>query len=185
MREKIKSKIASKASLRKSFKPVRKRCIKLNKITKSKTLKIFGINAAGIKSKTESFNEILSRLQPQIWMIEETKLKENENIKGEALKNFQVFYKSRHETQGGGLAIGINKMLESTFVNEGDEETEVMSVVVFVGKLQIRIIVGYGVQENATKDKKDKFWEFIENEVKLRCAITDTFPTTSDICQRW
>ena len=128
-------------------------------------LKVFGINAAGIKSKTDSFNEILTRVKPEIWMMEETKLKENENIKCEALNDYQVFYKSRQESQGGGLAIGVNKKLESTFVKEGDEGTEVMSIVVVVGKMQIRVLVGYGVQENATKDKKDKFWEFIENEV--------------------
>ena len=34
-----------------------------------------------------------------------------------------------------------------------------------MGNIPIRIIVGYGVQENAPKEKKDKFWEFIETEV--------------------
>ena len=166
MHEKLKNKITIKASLRKSCKkPVRKRCLKRNRITKSKTLKIFGINAAGIKSKTDSFNEILSRVKPEIWMMEETKLKDNEHIKCEALKDFQVYYKSRQESQGGGLAIGVNKNLESTFINEGDEETEVMSIVVDVGKVRIRVLVGYGVQENAPKEKKEKFWAFIENEV--------------------
>ena len=56
-------------------------------------------------------------------------------------------------------------MFESTFINEGDDGTEVMSVLVVVGNVPIRVIVGYGVQENATKEKKDKFWEFIEKEV--------------------
>ena len=167
MREKLKNKIAVKASIRKSRKKpvIRKRCQKRNTITKSKTLKIFGINAAGIKSKTDSFNEILSRVKPEIWMMEETKLRDNEKIKCDNLKDYQVFYKSRQESQGGGLAIGVSKILESTFVNEGDEGTEVMSIVVVVGKIEIRVLVGYGVQENASKEKKDKFWEFIENEV--------------------
>ena len=56
-------------------------------------------------------------------------------------------------------------MFESTFINEGDDDTEVMSVLVVVGNIPIRIIVGYGVQENASKEKKDKFWDFIEKEV--------------------
>ena len=98
-------------------------------------------------------------------MVEETKLKPHEKIKCESLNDFQVFYLSRQEAQGGGLALGVNKMFESTFITEGDDETEVMSVLVVVGSIPIRVIVGYGVQENASKEKKDKFWDFIEKEV--------------------
>ena len=139
--------------------------MKRNYKTKSKTLKLFGINAAGIKSKLQSFNEILSTVKPQIWMIEETKLKPHENLKCEAIDDFQVFYLSRQKSQGGGVALGVNKIFESTLLNEGDDETEVISVLVMVGSTAIRVIVGYGPQENASKDKKEKFWEIIENEV--------------------
>ena len=145
--------------------PSRKRTMKRNKKIINHILKLYGINAAGIKSKTESFNEVLSVLKPNIWMVEETKLKPNEDIKCEALNDFQVFYLSRQKSQGGGLALGVNKQLESTLINEGNDDTEVMSVLVVVGKVPIRIIVGYGVQENATKEKKDKFWDFIEKEI--------------------
>ena len=132
---------------------------------KSKTLKIFGINAAGIKCKIQSFNEILCKLKPQIWMIEGTKLKSHEHIECEALSDFQVFYLSRQKSQGGGLAVGVSKMFESTLLSEGDDETEAISVLVVVGEIQIRVIVGYGVQENASKEKKEKFWDFLEKEV--------------------
>ena len=52
-------------------------------------LRIFGVNAAGIKCKLDSFNDILKRLQPQIWAVQETKLKKNELIKCEAVNNFK------------------------------------------------------------------------------------------------
>ena len=48
-------------------------------------LRLFGINSAGIKSKSESFNQVLSQLKPHIWMVEETKLKPHDEIKGESL----------------------------------------------------------------------------------------------------
>ena len=35
---------------------------------------------------------------------------------------------------------------------------------VVLGKLAVRIIVGYGPQENSLKEKKEHFWEFIEEE---------------------
>ena len=56
-------------------------------------------------------------------------------------------------------------MFESTSINGGNDDTEVMSVLVLVGDIPIRIVVGYGVQENGSKEKKEKFWDFIEKEV--------------------
>ena len=63
-----------------------------------------------------SFNEILNNISPQMWMLQETKLKPNEQIKCEAAKAFQIFYLSRQKSQGGGLALGVLKDLESTLI---------------------------------------------------------------------
>ena len=86
-----------------------------NKIS---TLKLFGINCAGSKSKLDSFNNVLKRINPHIWTIQETKLKQNENLKGEISQKYQIFYLSRKEAQGGGLAIGVDKEIESTLVRK-------------------------------------------------------------------
>ena len=93
---------------------------------------MFGINSAGIKSKLKSFDDIISKLGPQIWTLQETKLKPNETIKCDILDNFQVYYLSRQESEGGGLAIGVTKDLESTLIREGDDQTEAMSVQVWL-----------------------------------------------------
>ena len=148
----------------KKVKRVRKRTIKRNKINKVNNLKIYGLNSAGIKCKVKSFNDMLLRLSPQIWMLEETKLKPSETIKCEALDQFQVFYLNRQSSQGGGLALGVTKDMESTLIKEGDDDTEAMAVQVRVGDLELRIVLAYGPQENALKDKKDRFWNFIEEE---------------------
>ena len=97
---------------------MRKRGLKRNKKITHNILKIFGINAAGIKSKLKSFDDVISRLKPHIWMIEETKLKPHEQLKGGSLDEFQVYYLSRQKSQGGGIALGINKMFESS--GDGD-----------------------------------------------------------------
>ena len=140
--------------------------MKRHKNIKHNNLKIFGINAAGIKSKLKSFDEVISRLKPHIWMIEETKLKPHEKITGGCLEEFQVYYLSRQNSQGGGVALGINKMLESTLISSGDDDIEVISVLVIVGDMPIRVIAAYGVQENASKEKKIRFWDFIEEEIR-------------------
>ena len=89
---------------------------------------MFGINAAGIKCKIDSLKNILKRLQPQIWAVQETKLKQSETLKGDEIDKFQMFYLYRKETQGGGLAIGIDKEIESTLVKEGDDTIEALVV---------------------------------------------------------
>ena len=106
-------------------------------------MKIFGVNSAGIKSKLKSFDDILTRICPQIWMLQETKLKPNEQIKCDSVKDFQVFYLSRQESQGGGLAIGVTKDLESTLIREGDDQTEALSVEVRVDDFPIRVITAF------------------------------------------
>ena len=63
--------------------------------------------------------------------------------------------------------MGVDKNFESTLINQGNDDTEVISVQVVVGEVPIRVILGYGPQESAEKEKKDKFWEFVENEINL------------------
>ena len=127
--------------------------------------KIYGINAAGIKSKLKSFQTVLADLKPTIFMIQETKLRANETIKCEALSSYQVYYQNRQFSQGGGVALGVNKDLKSTLISEGDQDTEAISVKVFFKELSVRAISAYGPQENAIKEKKESFWNFIEKEV--------------------
>ena len=132
-----------------------------NKISK---LKLFGINSAGLKSKLDSFNAILKQINPQIWTVQETKLKEKENLKGEIGQKYQIFYLSRKEIQGGGLAIGVDKEIESTLVREGDDHIEALVVQIVIDELPIRVVVAYGPQESDLKEKKDQFWRFLEEE---------------------
>ena len=142
----------------------RKRNIKRNRIIDA-NFSVFGINAAGIKSKLKSFDEVLKKLKPKIWMIQETKLKPNEHISCASLRQFQVYYLNRQKSQGGGVALGVDKEIESTLIKEGDDETEVLSVKVFLDKAPIRAISAYAPQENALLERKEKFWDFLDKEV--------------------
>ena len=126
---------------------------------------VFGINAAGIKSKLKSFDEVLKKLNPKIWMVQETKLKPNEQISCASLRQYQVYYLNRQKSQGGGVALGVYNEIESTLINEGDDDTEVLSVKVFLEKTPVRAISAYAPQENALLEKKEKFWDFLDKEV--------------------
>ena len=161
---KIKKNIVNKKILKQKKPKKKRKRMEIRKTHKSAHLRIMGVNAAGIKCKLASMDNILKRLQPQIWTVQETKLKPNETMKLEAANIYQIYYLSRQDSQGGGLAIGINKDIESALVREGDDDVEALVVQVVLGDISVRIIVAYGPQENAKKDKKEKFWEFLEDE---------------------
>ena len=67
----------------------------------------------------------MKNIQPSIWIVQETKLKSKETIPSVCLNDFQVYYLNR-------VAFGVSKDFESTLINEGDDETEVVSVKVNV-----------------------------------------------------
>ena len=161
---KNKRKIINKKILKqKKSKKKRKRTEIRNK-NKNNQLRMFFVNSAGIKCKLDSMNDILKRLKPQIWALQETKLKPNETLKCEAANDFQIFYLNRQNSQGGGIAVGIDKNMESALVREGNDTIEALVVQVAVCQILVNIVVAYGPQENALKEVKEKFWKFLEEE---------------------
>ena len=87
-------------------------------------------------------------------MMQETKLKPNEKISCASLDDFQVFYLNRQTSQGGGIALGVNKDYDSTLIKEGNDETEAIAVKIFLKEMEVRTVCAYGPQETASKDKK-------------------------------
>ena len=61
--------------------------------------------------------------------------------------------------------MGVINDFESTLVREGNDEVEAMSIKIVAGKIPIRTVLAYGPQENSKKEKKDLFWDYIEEEV--------------------
>ena len=98
-------------------------------------------------------------------MLQETKLKPNEEIKCASVDDYQVYYLNRQNMQGGGIALGVNKSIESTLINEGGYNTEILSVKIQMENMKVRAITAYGPQENAPKNKKNNLWDYIEKEV--------------------
>ena len=106
-------------------------------MNKTSQFRMIGVNAAGIKCKLDSLNDILKRLKPQVWSIQESKLKPNETLQGEETDKFQIFYLNRKDSLGGGIAVGIDKDIESTLVREGNDDVEAMVVQVVLGTIRV------------------------------------------------
>ena len=138
----------------------RRKNLKNNEIEKH--MRFVGVNAAGLQSKLFTFKKMLAELKPSVFLVEETKFKEEGKLK---IENFIIFELVRETKDGGGLALGCVKELNPVLVRKGDDDVEAMTVDINVKPMTIRCCVAYGCQENSRIEKKNKFWDFIEEEV--------------------
>ena len=96
-------------------------------------------------------------------MVEETKFKDEGKFKIPGYSIFELVRKSRDG--GGGLALGCDNKLHPVWVREGDDNAEAISVVISVKEMKIRCCVGYGPQENDLIDRKNAFWNYLDEDV--------------------
>ena len=130
------------------------------------SLRLVGINAAGIASKSESFSKMLGDLDPSVFFIEETKSRRQGQIKCKNTEKYIIYELIRKGRPGGGLAIGAKKELNPTWINEGDDVTEMLAIQINTKDFSIRWVGGYGPQENDPLDRKLKFWAKLGAEVE-------------------
>ena len=92
-------------------------------------------------------------LQPSVFFCQETKNREEGNIK---LGNNFIVYElvRKNGNGGGGLALGCTKDLNPCWVSEGDDQVEALSVDIFLKNIKIRCCVAYGPQECDKIEKK-------------------------------
>ena len=81
------------------------------------------------------------------------------------IPGYQVFEKTRNTKGGGGLLTAVDEDLEPVLISTGTEEAETLTVETKVGDKRVRIINGYGPQEDDDKQTILNFWQEIEKEV--------------------
>ena len=103
--------------------------------------------------------------EPSIFCLQETKVKRLNQINSESTKKFTIYELIRKKCNGGGLALGVHNDLQPVWVDQGDDEVEVLVVEVWLNDFPIRIVNGYGPQMSDPIERKRKFWEFLEKQV--------------------
>ena len=157
-------------SVYKPKKSKRKRFRRKQKCSKNMCLKLFGNNVDGIVRKLEALENLLVSELPAVLFFQETKTGRPGRIKTPSTNKY-TFYElhrtinSEKGAQGGGLAIGVLNVLDPSWISEGDDDAEILTVEIWVEGFPIRLICGYGPQESDSKYRKDKFWEYINTEV--------------------
>ena len=65
------------------------------KQSKQKSLKVYGINSAGLMNKLDSPKNVLHDVKPSIFCIQETKLKRSNQIKTKSSQIFTIYELNR------------------------------------------------------------------------------------------
>ena len=120
-----------------------------------------GNNVDGVKNKIDSLMNNISCFKPSIITLQETKLTTKGRIK---IKGYEVFEYIRTEKGGGGLMTAIDVNLNPEIVTEGTE-SEVLTVQIRAGNVDIRIINAYGPQEDEGMSEIVQFWLDLEGEI--------------------
>ena len=115
-----------------------------------------------------TLKKVIAELKPSVFFVEETKFKDEGKIKLEKYIIFEFVRKSRDG--GGGLALGCVKQLKPSWVREGDENVEALSVEIFVQSMKVRCCAAYGCQESELLEKKLAFWNYLDEEVAQASA---------------
>ena len=128
------------------------------------------MNAAGLRSKNFTFKRVAAELKPSVFFVEETNFKDEGKLK---LENYIIFESVRKSRDGGGgLALGCVKELKPSWVREGDENVEALSVEIFVKSMKVRCCAAYGCQESDLLEKKLAFGDYLDGEV-LQASASD------------
>ena len=123
---------------------------------------LLGNNSAGLKSKKDSLEAIIEIFKtPSCITLQETKLPKNANFH---LNDYQVFLKNRNSS-GGGLLTAIDPNLNPMLIAPKNEEAEILTVQLELNEKQLRVINGYGPQDDDNIQHRLNFWLGLEEEI--------------------
>ena len=119
-------------------------------------------------------------------MIQETKLKTKGKLSEiDGIKDFQIFELVRKNSNGGGLAIGINCTFTPFMVFECDDKTELLVVEASINEHNIQFITGYGPQESESINDREEFFAKLSEGVKKAelagCSVFIELDTNSKL----
>ena len=154
---------------RKTSKNTQKVKLKIKHSTQSGTSKesvknvpIFSANCAGCQNKIQSLVGNVNHIGDGIFTLQETLYKRKGRLNDE-FSEFEIFEAIRKKQKGGTL-IGAHKSLDPIFIEEYSEDFELLVIEVKIGGMDIRIISGYGPQENWNKEERTPFFKALEEE---------------------
>ena len=109
----------------------------------------------------QSLKNQIKNLDIGIFLVQETHFSRKGMLK---LENYEVFESIRGKKHGGSL-IEVHKSLEPVLIDEYSDDFELIVVEIVVANKEIRIITGYGPQENLSEVERMSFFMTLEQEI--------------------
>ena len=126
-------------------------------------LKIFSTNAAGLTlGKMNSFLNFINLYTPNIICIQESHYKRKGVLR---LKNYTIFEAIRNK-KGGGTFIAARNEFQPKLISEYSEDFEMIVIQIKTIQSDLRLICGYGPQENISEEKRLPFYTTLETEIE-------------------
>ena len=131
-------------------------------IVTHKTVKLLSTNCAGlVNGKIDSLKNEVIKTEATVVTVQETHCLRKGRIK---IENMVVFEAIRTK-KGGGTLCAVHKDLNPHLIEEYNDPFELLVVEVVAGNKDIRIITGYGPQENWDEERRLPFFRTLEEEV--------------------
>ena len=148
-------------SVNKFNKSKRKRVRRKQNKYKCIGLKFLGNNVNGIRQKLKALENIIVNENPSALFLQETKSGRSGKIKTPSCKKYTWYEVHRTKEaekgeKGGGLAIGVLNVLQPSWVSDGDDDAEALTIEIWVDGFPIRLICGYGPQEYDNVSRKNR-----------------------------
>ena len=139
-----------KKNVKRGKRKSRRKLIINNKNIKNMTL--IGANTAGLLNKIQSLKSLISRFEPAVILLQETRVRSKNKLK---LDNYFVYEHIRTESGGGGLLTAVHKSLEPVEITNIENGEEILTVEAIINNKKVRFINGYGPQETASDDNRN------------------------------
>jgi exonuclease III len=123
---------------------------------------VLTVNAAGLRHKAADLKNKIKFFNSAIFTVQETHFAKKGKFQ---MENFVIFEAIRKSKKKGGSMLGVHMDLNPVLVKEYSETFELIVVETTIGNTHIRIITGYGPQENWDEKDRLPFFEALECEV--------------------
>ena len=143
-----------------------------------KSLVMTGFNPDGYKSKVTTIKKLIREMKASVITMQETKCQQTGQIK---LDGYFTYEHLRSNELGGGIAISALEELCPTFVSDGGEEVEALTICIKLRNMSIWITSAYGPQETAQNVKKTAFWKYISEQAQEARACGQGFVLQGDL----
>ena len=121
---------------------------------------MFSNNCNGANMKIESLKCELKRTNSLLFTLQETHFYKKGKVKIEGFKIFEAIHMKEH-----GTMLGVHMDLQPVLISEYDSTFEMLVVQVKVKNKDIRVITGYGPQENLSIKERMPFFTQLEEEI--------------------